>query len=149
MTEASAGDTYDGITIDLVGYVVLTVPDVGALVTLTPALLELVNSDTLRVLDVVVVVRGEDDTPRALELDALDGVADLGKVKPRIPGLLTQRDILLASVAIPAGAAGVVLVVEDRWARRLSQAAAQAGGQIVAGERIPAERIRAALEDEA
>jgi hypothetical protein len=147
LTEASSGNVPNGITIDLVGYVILTLPDVDALGTLAPALLELVESDTVRILDVVVVVRGDDGTPRVLESDALEVAADLRKVRPRIAGLLTQKDIVLASVAIPAGAAGVVLVVEDRWARPLSKAAARAGGQIVAGEHIAAERIRAALAD--
>lgn len=128
------------------GYVIITLPDVDALATLTPALGELVESGTLRILDFVVVVR--DDAPRVLELDALDQVPDLQKIRPHMAGLLTQRDITLASVAIPEGTAGVVLVVEDRWAMRLSVAAAQAGGRIVAGERISAERIQAAMADD-
>jgi Family of unknown function (DUF6325) len=146
LTDTSGTDPTNGITADLVGYVIITLPDVDALVTLTPALGELVESGTLRILDFVVVVRG--DTPRVLELDALDHVADLQRIRPHMPGLLTQRDITLASVAIPEGAAGVVLVVEDRWAKPLSVAASLAGGQIVAGERISAERIQAAMADD-
>jgi Family of unknown function (DUF6325) len=148
LTETPGSNTNGGITADLVGYVIITLPDVDDLVTLTPALLELVESGTLRVLDLVVVVRGDDNTPRVLEIDALDQVADLHKIRPHMAGLLTQRDITLASVAIPAGTAGVVLVVEDRWAKPLSMAAARAGGKIVAGERISAERIQAALGDD-
>jgi Family of unknown function (DUF6325) len=146
LTDTSGTGPTNGITTDLVGYVIITLPDVDALVTLTPALGELVESGTLRILDFVVVVR--DDTPRVLELDALDQVADLQRIRPHMPGLLTQRDITLASVAIPEGAAGVVLVVEDRWAKPLSVAASLAGGQIVAGERISAERIQAAMADD-
>jgi hypothetical protein len=147
LTDTSGTTPTNGITADLVGYVIITLPDVAALVTLTPALGELVESGTLRILDFVVVVRS-DDGPRVLELDALDQVADLHKIRPHMPGLFTQRDITLASVAIPAGAAGVVLVAEDRWAKPLSAAAARAGGQIVAGERISAERIQAAMADD-
>jgi hypothetical protein len=136
------------ITTDLVGYVMITLPNVDALATLTPALRELVESGTLRILDLVVVERGDGDSPRVLEVAALDRIADLRKIKPDMAGLLTQRDIALASVAIPAGTTGVVLVVEDKWARPLSVAAARAGGQIVAGEHISAERIKAALAEE-
>lgn len=136
------------ITTDLVGYVMITLPNVDALATLTPALRELVESGTLRILDLVVVERGVGDSPRVLEVAALDRIADLRTIKPDMAGLLTQRDIALASVAIPAGTTGVVLVVEDKWARPLSIAAARAGGQIVAGEHISAERIRAALAEE-
>lgn len=136
------------ITADLVGYVIITLPDVESLATLTPALRDLVNSGTLRILDLVVVTRDDDNTARVLEVTALDQVADMRSITPRMVGLLTQRDITLASLAIPAGTAGVVLVAEDQWARPLSAAAARAGGQIVAGERISAERIQAALADE-
>ena len=45
------------------------------------------------------------------------------------------------------GMPGVVLVTEDLWAKSLSTAAQRAGGQIVAGERIPASRVEAALGD--
>jgi hypothetical protein len=38
-------------------------------------------------------------------------------------------------------------VAEDRWAEQLSVAAREAGGHIVAGERIPSRRVEAALAD--
>lgn len=148
LTDTSGTEPTNGISTDLVGYVIITLPDVDALVTLTPALRELVESGMVRILDLVVVVRGDDDTSQVLEIDALDQVADLHRIRPDMTGLLTQRDITLASVAIPAGTVGVVLVVEDRWARPLSMAAARAGGQIVAGERISAERIQAAMSND-
>jgi hypothetical protein len=38
-------------------------------------------------------------------------------------------------------------VAEDRWAEQLSLAARGVGGRIVAGERIPAPRVEAAVAD--
>jgi hypothetical protein len=45
------------------------------------------------------------------------------------------------------GEVGLVVVAEDRWAKQLSTAARDAGGRIVAGERIPVLRVEAAVED--
>lgn len=148
MTDTPGKKLINDITADLVGYVIITLPDVDALAMLTPAMRELVRSGTLRILDMVVVTRDDDGTPRVLEVTTLDRIADMQTITPDMVGLLTQRDITLASVAIPAGSAGVVMVVEDQWARPLSAAAARAGGQIVAGERISPQRIQAALAEE-
>jgi len=148
VTDIPGKKLINDVTADLVGYVIVTLPDVDALAMLTPALRELVDSGTLRILDMVVVTRDDDGTPRVLEVTTLDRIADMRSIMPDMVGLLTQRDITLASLAIPAGTAGVVMVVEDQWARPLSAAAARAGGQIVAGEHIAAERIQAALAEE-
>jgi hypothetical protein len=53
----------------------------------------------------------------------------------------------MVSLAIQAGTVGVVLVTEDRWAQPLALAAERSGGQIVAGERVPAARVEAVLAD--
>jgi len=147
LTAAQGLGQMDDVTSDLVGYVIIEVPDVAALTTLTPALAKLVESGLLRVLDLVVVARAEDGAVRVLEVAALEKILDLNGIAPDITGLLTERDISLAAVAIPPGTAGVVLVTEDRWATPLSSAAGRVGGQIVAGERIPSARVQAALAD--
>jgi hypothetical protein len=59
--------------------------------------------------------------------------------------LLSWRDIERAAAALRPGSAGVVVVTEDRWAEPLSTAARLVGGRIVAGDRIPPDRIEAAL----
>jgi hypothetical protein len=41
----------------------------------------------------------------------------------------------------------VVIVTEDRWAKPLSTAARRAGGQIIAGDRIPASRVESILAE--
>jgi hypothetical protein len=51
----------------------------------------------------------------------------------------------LAAEAVDPESAAIILVTEDRWARPLADAARDAGGLIVAGERIPKARIEAAL----
>jgi hypothetical protein len=68
-------------------------------------------------------------------------------VEGEVGGMLTDHDIALASIALRPGTAGILVVTEDRWAESLSAAAQRAGGQIIAGERIPPARVNQALAD--
>jgi hypothetical protein len=129
---------------DLVEYVVVVFPDRAALGSVGPALDDMVRSARIRVLDVVVLAREADgrlDVVEGSEVEALSAVADpAGEV-----GVLSENDLRLAARAVRPGEVALVVVAEDRWAAQLSAAARTAGGRIVAGERIPAVRMEAAV----
>ena len=137
----------DTVAADLVEYLIVEVPDLGALANLVPALVELVASAKIRILDLVALEKDADGAVAALELDAVDSMTALKDVDGDVGGMLSQHDIELASLALRPGTAGIVLVTEDRWAEPLSVAARQAGGQILGGERIPASRVESALTE--
>ena len=122
-------------------------PDLGALASLVPALVELVETARIRILDLVALEKDADGAVAALELDAVDSMAALRDVDGEVGGMLSQHDIELASLALRPGTAGIVLVTEDRWAQPLSVAAQRAGGRILGGERIPASRVESVLTD--
>jgi hypothetical protein len=128
---------------DLVEYLVVTLPDRGALGSVVPALTDLVRAEQIRVLDVVVLARGRDGALDVLEVGDLDDLAPLRDLADDF-GLLSENDLRLASRAVRAGEVALVVVAEDRWAEQLSLAARRAGGQIAAGERISSLRVEAA-----
>jgi hypothetical protein len=130
---------------DLVGYLVLMVPDQDALGVVVPALGELADRGLIRILDLAVVVRGVDGSVSALEVDAIESLGALRDVQGEYGRLLTDRDLEQVAISLDAGTAGFVIVTEDRWAAPLSSAARAVGGAIVAGERIPTDRLRAAF----
>jgi hypothetical protein len=136
-----SGDVATG----LVEYFVISLPDLDSLAEVVPALAELVDRGIVRILDLVALVRATDGTVTVLELEVVPSLAALGQVAGDVGGMLSERDVELASFAIQPGSAGVVLVTEDCWARPLAEAAARVAGQIVAGERIPARRVEAVL----
>jgi hypothetical protein len=70
-------------------------------------------------------------------------------MEPAIEGLLSEGDLELVALALQPGTVGIVVVSEDRWAVDLSMAAQEAGGEIVAGERIPPARVTAVLGEPA
>jgi hypothetical protein len=130
---------------DLVECFVVVVPDLDSLAGVASALADLVRAETIRVLDLVAVARADDATVKVLEIEAVPSLAALTEVEGEVGGLLSDRDIDRASVVLEPGTAALLLVAEDRWAQPISVAAQHARGRIVAGERIPAARVEAAL----
>ncbi len=134
-----------GVVPDLVEYFVVVVDDIDSLASLAPAVAELVERASIRILDLVVVAREADGTVVILEPEAVASLETLAEMEGEIGGLLSDHDIELVALALEPGMVGLVVVTEDRWADGLSRAARRAGGQIIAGERIPASRVQAAL----
>ena len=135
----------DEIRTDLVEYLIIVVPNQDALASIGSALAKLVKTAKIRILDLVVLVRETDGRVTVLELDAIETLSSVRHLDIEAGGVLSEHDLELASFALKPGMPGMVLVTEDLWAKSLSTAARRAGGQIVAGERIPASRVEAAL----
>ena len=131
--------------LDLVEYVVITLSGLSGAVTVARALKELVESSRIRILDLVAVVTDAEGHYTSLEPESVPGLAALGGVEGEVGGLLSEDDIALACGALTPSTSALILVVEDRWAQLLSDAAREGGGRIVGGERIPRHRIAQSL----
>jgi len=132
---------------DLVEYLLVVVPDLGSLTSLTQALADLVDARTIRILDLVCVTRGgSDGRLTVVEFEDVESLAGLETIEGDVGGLLSDHDIETASLGLEPDSSAILLLVEDSWAERLSAAATRAGGRVVGGERIAPSRIRAALE---
>ena len=125
-----------GVVSDLVAYLLVVVPDVASLANMAPSLVELVDGETVRLLDVVVITRDADGEVEVLELDDVEELAAVQALDAGIGGLLMEPDIELIALALQPASVGLVLVTEDLWAEPFAAAARRVGGQIVAGERI-------------
>lgn len=145
LTDSRGQPSDDDIRTDLVEFVIVVVPDVAALADVVPALAQLVRTGIASLLDLVVLGKDPDGTVQVLELDMVESLTGLLAVEGQIRPMLSDHDIELAALAIEPGTAGLVLVTEGRWALPLSLAVERAGGQIVAGERIPAARVQRRL----
>ena len=141
--EHLAGGTAEDPTsdLDLVEYVVISVPELSSAVAVADALKTLVESAQIRILDLVGVVTGLDGRCTAIEPELLPGLAALDDVEGEVGGLLSEDDVALACSALPPGTSALIVLVEDRWAKLLADAARQSGGRIVGGERIPRHRL--------
>lgn len=141
-----AGKATDGRPpdLDLVEYVVISLPELSSAVEVAAVLKALVESAQIRILDLVGLATGPDGRFTAIEPELLSGLAPLDSVEGEVGGLLSEDDIALAGSALQRGMSALIVVVEDRWAQMLADAARQSGGRIIGGERIPRHRLEQA-----
>jgi len=113
-------------------------------------LARLAESGTIRVLDLLILIKNEDGSVDALELDETPAVDALRALEADIAELLAADDVELLAAAMEPGSVAGVLVYENRWAAPFAAAARRAGGQLIANGRIPIQAIIASIEaDEA
>jgi hypothetical protein len=131
--------------LDLVEYVVMTTSGLSSIADVARALKELVESSQIAILDLVGVEVDTTGGYVAVEPEELSGLAELTTVEGRVGGLLSEDDIALTCGAMTPGTSALIMVAEDRWARRLAEALRSSGGRIVGGERIPRHRVEQSL----
>ena len=111
-------------------------------------LARLSDSGTIRILDILILVKDEDGTIEALEIDDSPAVDEIRALEADIAEILAADDVeLLAEAMLPGSVAGV-LVWENLWAAPFASAARRAGGQLIASGRIPIQAIAASIEAE-
>lgn len=112
---------------------------------------ELVANGTVRVLDVAFIKKDADGAVEGFELSGLpeDEAGPFAGIAADEMGLLSEDDIASIGEALPANSSAGLIVWENAWAARFSQAVRNADGVLVAHERIPAAVVEAALEHRA
>jgi hypothetical protein len=109
------------------------------------ALLDLVESGTIRLFDLMVVAKDMDGTVRALEIsESADGGFDT--FAGAQSGLLGDDDIAEAGAALEPGTVAALIVYENTWAVPFVAAVRNSGGELVASTRIPASVVMEALD---
>jgi uncharacterized membrane protein len=132
-----------------VEYVVIGFPGNRFKGEIVPAVAELVDNDVVRIIDVAFIKKDADGNVTMIEYDALDDVLAYGfaDVDGEAGGVLNDEDLELAAETLEPDSSAALIVWEHRWAARVSQAIRDAGGRIIAGERIPEEIVQRALAD--
>jgi hypothetical protein len=113
-------------------------------------LLALVDSGTIRVIDVLILTKNEDGTVEPMELSDVGELGDLQTVEAELADLLAEADVANLAAAMEPGSTAGVLIWENLWAAPFAAAARHSGGQLIANGRIPIQAIIASIEaDEA
>ncbi len=132
-----------------VDYVVIEFPDGQHKGEAAPLLVDLVDRGIIRILDLMLITKGEDGTISGLEITDVDGdgINDLRVFEGASSGLLTEEDREHAGNTLEPGSAAMVILYENRWAAPFARAMREAGGQLVAFGRIPVQGLLAALDE--
>jgi hypothetical protein len=113
-----------------------------------PAIAELVENGTIRVIDIAFVAKDDDGNAVAMELLELDPDVQqaLDSIGVEVGGLLNDDDLMDAADGLEPNSSAAMIVWENVWARKVAQAMRDAGGQLVAFERLPHDVVQAARE---
>ncbi len=111
-------------------------------------LARLVDSETIRVLDLLILTKDDDGTIDAFELDEVDEVDELRGAAAELAEWLAAEDVAKLGEAMEPGTTAAALVYENRWAAPFASALRRAGGQLVADGRIPIQAILASIDED-
>ena len=114
---------------------------------IVPALADLVNEGIVSIIDLVFVTKDDDGTVVGLELSELEPehAAAFDDLDGEVGGLLSDDDLQAAGAALAPGTSAALIVWENTWARRIVGAIADAGGRLVAHDRLDAETVQMAI----
>jgi hypothetical protein len=108
-------------------------------------LLALVDSRTIRVIDVLILTKNEDGSVDAMELSDIDELGPLQAVEAQLAELLAADDVEHLAAAMDPGSTAGVLIWENLWAAPFASAVRHSGGQLIANGRIPIQAIIASI----
>ena len=103
---------------------------------IAPAIMELVDAGTIRVLDLLFVLKDADGVvtgPAFLQIEVTE------------PGALGSDDADEVADDLPIDSSALLVAFENTWAQRFVGAVFQSGGVVIDSIRIPADVVNAAI----
>ena len=131
-----------------VDYMIVAFPGNEFKGEIAPALADLVEKGTIRIIDLAVVSKDADGNIAAFELTDIDpdvrkGFENMGV---EVNGLFNEEDLQAAGEELDPNSSAALLVWENLWARDVAQAIRNAGGELLDFERLPHEVVQAARD---
>jgi uncharacterized membrane protein len=115
---------------------------------IAPALSELIESGTIRIIDLAFVLKDAEGNVAGMELE--DAGSEVFQAFEYLTiergGLISDDDIAEIATALDPGSSAMIMVWEDLWATKFAEAVRGAGGIVVDMQRVPAEIVQAAID---
>jgi hypothetical protein len=131
-----------------VEYMVVAFPGNQFKGEIAPALGDLVDNGTIRVLDLAFIMKDAEGNVVGAELE--DAGSEVINAFEALTfergGLISDNDIIEIGGALEPESSAAILVWEDLWAARFADAVRNAGGVLVDIQRIPHEIVQAAID---
>jgi hypothetical protein len=114
---------------------------------IAPAILDLVASDTIRILDMLFVIKDENGTVSSIEMADLNAETGPAFMEINIaqPGALDQTDAEEISDDLPINSSALLVAFENRWAAKLADALQAADAFVIDYVRIPVDVVDAVI----
>ena len=137
------------MSIGPVEYMIVAFPGNEFKGEILPELARLQDTETIRIIDLAIVIKDENGKAEALEVTDLDsefGNALSSLLGNETGGLLNTDDLMAAADELDNNSSAALLVWEDVWATNLRDAILNAGGELWDLERVPGEVVQAAID---
>jgi uncharacterized membrane protein len=126
--------------------IVIAFPDGKLHKDVAPALKEIVDNGTCRIIDLLFVRKDEEGNIKIVELED-SGVAEAFKnVDGDVYDLINASDVETLAQELPNGSAAALVVWENTWASKFAEAVRASKGRVVTNLRVPNSVVEAALQ---
>jgi uncharacterized membrane protein len=116
---------------------------------IAPAIQALVDNGTIRILDLLFVMKDADGVVATLAIEDLDqDGAAFAELDITEPGSLNEEDADEVSDDLPANSSALLIAFENVWARKVVSALQDADAVLIDSIRIPVEVVQEALAAE-
>jgi uncharacterized membrane protein len=114
-----------------------------------PELFNLVESGLIRIIDAVFISKDPDGNYTALELNQLsdEEYSQFMPWREYMQSWFTDEDVENAAAAVRPNSSALVLLWQNIWTEQLRRAIANANGQILIHERVPAEVLNEVMAE--
>lgn len=131
-----------------VDYMIVAFPGNKFKGEITPELADLVESGTIRIIDLAFVAKSADGEVMFFELTELDPnvQAAFEQAGVEVNGLFNEEDLRAAAEELDPNSSAALLVWENLWAAKIAHAIRDAGGELLDFERLPHEVVQAARD---
>jgi hypothetical protein len=143
--QPTEGEDEEHMAIGPVEYILVGFPGNKFTGEIAPELIALVESGTVRVLDLIFIGKDAKGEVLAFEIDELDEIAGFGELDGEYGGLISPEDIEFAAAQLENNSSAALLIWEDLWAAPFAAAVRNSGGVLLQGARIPHELIEPAF----
>ncbi|MCE0765308.1 DUF6325 family protein [Pseudonocardia kujensis] len=138
----------DQTTAGPIDFVLLEFPDDADTKACGDALMDLVRRDIVRLYDLTVIRKAADGSYSGIDLTDVTsaGVGGFTAFEGAQSGLIHDDDVRAVAELMQPGTTAALLLFENTWAAPLVGAVLDAGGELVASQRIPAPDVLEAVE---
>jgi len=133
------------MTLGPVEYIIVGFPGNKFTGEIAPELIALVESGTVRILDLIFIGKDAEGNVLAFEIDELDELAGFSQLDGEVGGLISPEDIEFAAAQLEPESSAALLLWEDLWAAPFAAAVLNSGGVVLQGARIPHDVIESAF----
>ena len=127
-----------------VEYIILGFPGNHFNGEIAPELAKLVDSGTIRILDLVFISKDADGNVSAIDFEDHHDVALFAALDGEVGGFISDDDVDYAAADLEPNSSAALLIWEDVWAAPFVEALRDSGAVVIEGSRIPHDLIEAA-----